>query len=45
MLYAFQIDNLNYENKQTEFPEKYFNDICNIQCLQNMVLSVSKALY
>lgn len=48
-LYAFQTDSSTYEtgylNKQIEFPPKYSNNNCNTQCSQNMLLSISKALY
>ena len=42
-------DNSNYKtgdlNRKIEVPVKYYNNNCNIQCSQNIVLSVSKALY
>lgn len=49
ILYAFQTDSLNYKigdlYKQIEFPAKYSNNNCNIQCSQKKVLSISKAFY
>ena len=42
-------DNSNYKtgdlNRKIEVPVKYYNNNCNIQCSQNIVLSISKALY